>query len=266
MARKVRDKDLGDRASRTKLKPSGKPYWRILDQGLHLGYRKNKNSGKWVVRLYQKGAKKPYVTDTLPGVADDKADPDNDAVLSFFQAQVKAREWEQRFRRWTAARSFAARPGVIGTGRWVISFRPRPLRETGSINRGSARRSCRFSTRSRAAWSHRAPVTAKTSTYSANSSPSSDALLMIVRITGSGRMTLRDVSAFAIALRPTLHASRLTAMRLSRSAARLSAAIRPTAVRFTVPAASFLASSSRQARNCLASINSTLFWESASER
>ena len=70
MARKVRDKDLGDRASRAKLKPSGKPYWRILDQGLHLGYRKNKNSGKWVVRLYQKGAKKPYVTDTLPGVAD----------------------------------------------------------------------------------------------------------------------------------------------------------------------------------------------------
>src|SRR5215471_19588972 len=93
MARKVRDKDLGDRASRAKLKPSGKPYWRILDQGLHLGYRKNKNSGKWVARLYQKGAKKPYVTDTLPGVADDKADPDNDAVLSFFQAQVKAREW-----------------------------------------------------------------------------------------------------------------------------------------------------------------------------
>ena len=93
MARKVRDKDLGDRASRAKLKPSGKPYWRILDQGLHLGYRKNKNSGKWVVRLYQKGAKQPYVTDTLPGVADDKADPDNDAVLSFFQAQVKAREW-----------------------------------------------------------------------------------------------------------------------------------------------------------------------------
>src|SRR6516165_515977 len=89
MARKVRDKDLGDRASRGKLKPSGKPYWRILDQGLHLGYRKNKNSGKWVVRLYQKDAKKPYVTDTLPGVADDKADPDNDAVLSFFQAQVK---------------------------------------------------------------------------------------------------------------------------------------------------------------------------------
>jgi hypothetical protein len=33
MARKVRDKDLGDRASRAKLKPSGKPYWRILDQG-----------------------------------------------------------------------------------------------------------------------------------------------------------------------------------------------------------------------------------------
>src|SRR5215469_12332463 len=40
-----------------------------------------------------KGCKKPYVTDTLPGVADDEADPDNVAVLSLYQAQVKAREW-----------------------------------------------------------------------------------------------------------------------------------------------------------------------------
>ena len=102
MARKVRDKDLGDRASRGKLKPSGKPYWRILDQGLHLGYRKNKNSGKWVVRLYQKGAKTPYVTDTLPGVADDKADPNGIEVFSFFQAQDKAREWFTKQQKKTA--------------------------------------------------------------------------------------------------------------------------------------------------------------------
>src|SRR5262249_62320932 len=55
MARKVRDRELGDRASRAKLKPRGKPYWRTLDQGVHIGYRKNpKAGGKWVGRVYRK--------------------------------------------------------------------------------------------------------------------------------------------------------------------------------------------------------------------
>src|SRR6516164_9305120 len=45
MARKVRDRELGDRASRAKLKPRGKPYWRTLDQGVHIGYRKNPKAG-----------------------------------------------------------------------------------------------------------------------------------------------------------------------------------------------------------------------------
>src|SRR5215469_13814048 len=78
MARKVRDRELGDRASRAKLKPRGKPYWRTLDQGVHIGYRKNPTAGgKWVGRVYRKGAAAPYLTHTLPGVADDKADADN---------------------------------------------------------------------------------------------------------------------------------------------------------------------------------------------
>ena len=90
MARKVRDRDLGDRASRAKLNPRGKPHWRTLDQGLHLGYRKNKDSGKWVVRVYQKGAAEPYRTHTLPGVADDRADADNKTVFSFSGARSGA--------------------------------------------------------------------------------------------------------------------------------------------------------------------------------
>ena len=87
MARKVRDRDLGDRASRAKLKPRGKPHWRTLDQGLHLGYRKNKDSGKWVVRVYQKGAAEPYRTHTLPGVADDRADADRRSS-HFFRRKI----------------------------------------------------------------------------------------------------------------------------------------------------------------------------------
>ena len=46
MARKVRDRELGDRASRAKLKRRGKPYWRTLDQGVHIGYRKNPKPAK----------------------------------------------------------------------------------------------------------------------------------------------------------------------------------------------------------------------------
>ena len=87
MARKVRDRDLGDRASRAKLNPRGKPHWRTLDQGLHLGYRKNKDSGKWVVRVYQKGAAEPYRTHTLPGVADDRADADRRSS-HFFRRKI----------------------------------------------------------------------------------------------------------------------------------------------------------------------------------
>src|SRR5499427_2824873 len=94
MARKVRDRELGDRASRAKLKPRGKPYWRTLDQGVHIGYRKNPTAGgKWVGRVYRKGAAAPYLTHTLPGVADDKADADNKTVFSFYQAQDQVRAW-----------------------------------------------------------------------------------------------------------------------------------------------------------------------------
>ena len=94
MARKVRDRELGDRASRAKLKPRGKPYWRTLDQGVHIGYRKNPTAGgKWVGRVYRKAAAAPYLTHTLPGVADDKADADNKTVFSFYQAQDQVRAW-----------------------------------------------------------------------------------------------------------------------------------------------------------------------------
>jgi hypothetical protein len=100
LARKVRDKDLDSRTARAKLKVSGKPYYRALDEGLHIGYRKGKTSGKWVVRYYLDNRK--YEVETLDGVADDKADSDGIAVLSFAQAQQLARKKH-------AARQAAAR-------------------------------------------------------------------------------------------------------------------------------------------------------------
>jgi integrase len=101
MARKVKDKELDSREARGKLKPRGKPYWRAIDPGLHIGYRKPRNgAGKWVVRLY--AGDQAYVVETI-ATADDLSDAtfhDRDIpgvqvkstdVLSFYQAQTKAR-------------------------------------------------------------------------------------------------------------------------------------------------------------------------------
>jgi integrase len=90
MARTVKDTNLDSRAARSKLKPRGKPYYRTLDPGLHLGYRKLRGgAGKWVVRLY--AGSQAYVVETI-ATADDLSDANAADVLNFAQAQTKARE------------------------------------------------------------------------------------------------------------------------------------------------------------------------------
>ncbi|HEY5207052.1 MAG TPA: site-specific integrase, partial [Roseiarcus sp.] len=92
MAKSVRDSRLDSRTAREKLKPSGKPYFRSLEPNLHLGYRKGKHGGKWVMRRYLGDEK--YAVETI-GAADDFADADGAKVLTFHQAQVRARERAQ---------------------------------------------------------------------------------------------------------------------------------------------------------------------------
>ena len=89
MARAVRDSKLDSRNARAKLATSGKPYYRSIDPGVHLGYRKGVSGGKWVVRCYV--GEGEYKVQTI-GTADDKADADGVAVLDFRQAQALARE------------------------------------------------------------------------------------------------------------------------------------------------------------------------------
>jgi integrase len=89
MARRVRDAVLESRAARAKLKPSGKPYYKAIGEGLHLGYRKGRTEGKWVVRRYV--GNQDYKVETI-ATADDIVDADGTHVLSFYQAQEKARE------------------------------------------------------------------------------------------------------------------------------------------------------------------------------
>jgi integrase len=72
-----------------KLKPRGKPYYRLIGERLHLGYRRNAEGvGKWVARRYVGDQK--YVVETIAS-ADDVDDSNHDTVLTYFEAQDRAR-------------------------------------------------------------------------------------------------------------------------------------------------------------------------------
>src|SRR5262249_24685099 len=89
MARTIHDAQLGTRAARERLKARGKPYWRAIDAGLHLDYRRpHKGAGRWVVRLYD--GLQTYRTVTI-ATADDISDANGVDVLSFEQSQREAR-------------------------------------------------------------------------------------------------------------------------------------------------------------------------------
>jgi hypothetical protein len=45
MARTVREATLGTRSARLRLPVQTKPYWRVIEQGLHLGYRRRATGG-----------------------------------------------------------------------------------------------------------------------------------------------------------------------------------------------------------------------------
>jgi integrase len=89
MARTIRDANLETRTARSRLKARGKPHYRTIEPGLHLGYRKPlSGAGKWVVRHYIQD--QAYEVKTI-ATADDNADADGVAILDFKQAQEEAR-------------------------------------------------------------------------------------------------------------------------------------------------------------------------------
>jgi integrase len=89
MSKTIRERKLDSPAARANLKSSGKPYWRAIDTGLHLGYRKGLSGGKWVLRRYLGGER--YAVETI-GAADDHSVANGVETFDFFQAQRKARE------------------------------------------------------------------------------------------------------------------------------------------------------------------------------
>src|SRR5262249_10818019 len=94
--RALKDAKLSTRQARLKLPVQGKPHWRLVEEGLHIGYRRLHNrAGNWVVRTYTGNRNQPYETETIEA-ADDLSDADGVHVLSFTQAVNKARELRTR--------------------------------------------------------------------------------------------------------------------------------------------------------------------------
>ena len=90
MARTVRDANLETRTARLRLTIRTEPYWRGLEKGFALGYRRRAKGGSWLARRRQ--ADGGY-TEHRIGTSDDLQDADGVAVLDYAQAQKAAREW-----------------------------------------------------------------------------------------------------------------------------------------------------------------------------
>jgi integrase len=87
---------LDSKKARRGLRASAKPYYRAVEPGLALGYRRlTGKPGSWVARRYN-GDGRYAVTNLRASdgsivIADDHADADGDRILSFAQAQTAAR-------------------------------------------------------------------------------------------------------------------------------------------------------------------------------
>jgi len=91
MARLARDAKIDTREARSKLTAQHEPYWRLIEKGFYLGYRKGKSkkAGTWIARKHIEGA---YKKKSL-GNVDDYGEDNGVDVLNFGNAQRKARDW-----------------------------------------------------------------------------------------------------------------------------------------------------------------------------
>lgn len=94
MGRSVKDSKLDSREARRKLPTRHEPYWRLIHEGMHLGYRKGPRGGAWIARQFYQGK---YQKKAL-GTADDVSDADGVDILSYRQAQEAAQGWSATLR------------------------------------------------------------------------------------------------------------------------------------------------------------------------
>ncbi len=109
MPRKLRDERLDSRTARLKLVPRGEPYWRSIQEGRAIGYRRlpRGRAGTWIARDYDP-ARTPKRLQKSLGNADDLLDADEVATLTFAQVQEAALAWFS-----TLTQSESGRPAPI---------------------------------------------------------------------------------------------------------------------------------------------------------
>ncbi len=92
MPRKARDERLDTRAARLRLPVRREPYWRNIQEGRAIGYRRvgSGRAGTWIARHYDPATGRRY---RALGVADDLLDADGTDTLTFSQAQAGAASW-----------------------------------------------------------------------------------------------------------------------------------------------------------------------------
>src|SRR5262249_60711304 len=90
MARTARDANLETRPARLRLPIRSEPYWRGLEKGFALGYRRRGKGGTWLSRRRPDGG---GYTEHKIGTSDDLQDADGVAILDYGQAQKAARAW-----------------------------------------------------------------------------------------------------------------------------------------------------------------------------
>ncbi len=97
MARTVRDQKITNRTQRLALTPRGKPYFRAIRQGLHIGYRRlgGDQCGSWVLKRHLGGDH--YETRVI-GYADDFAEAGRQ-VMTFAEAQRAVIDLAERMER-----------------------------------------------------------------------------------------------------------------------------------------------------------------------
>jgi integrase len=98
MPRKARDERLDTRTARLKLAVRAEPYWRTIQEGRSIGYRRlpGGKAGRWIARRYDPAEGRAY---KALGSADDYMAADGNDTLTFPQAQDRAVAWFRELER-----------------------------------------------------------------------------------------------------------------------------------------------------------------------
>ena len=105
MARTVRNAKIDTRTARSKLPVGDDIHWVSISQGKSVGYRRGPKGGAWISKIVTPNLRKQI---TL-GASDDTLDANGNTILSYAQAQEKARFW------WVEIESGPAAPVTVIT-------------------------------------------------------------------------------------------------------------------------------------------------------